>query len=135
MEKIWIHGENHNVTVNHHDLVKRFGMSVIITTFFLYYLNISEGNKTGVASRAGTTYLSEAPEFTSVFTEVRVTQSSVFNTVSLFVLFFNFSFGHFIGCPSNFCFKLSLRYLETFLSDKLTHEVLSNIPRREMNRH
>jgi hypothetical protein len=70
-----------------------------------YYLIISEGNKTGVTSRAETTHLSEAHESTSVFSEVRVTPSSVFNAVSLFV---PLRFGHLIGCPLNYGFKLSI---------------------------
>ena len=70
-----------------------------------YYLIISEGNKTGVTSRAETTHLSEAHESTSVFSEVRVTPSSVFNAVSLFV---PLRFGQLIGCPLNYGFKLSI---------------------------
>jgi hypothetical protein len=60
-------------------------------------MNISSDNTTGVTSGSGTTYPSEAPEFTPGFSGVRVTGSLVLYVcfVDRCLSFCTFSFGIF----------------------------------------
>ena len=63
----------------------------------------NKSDTTGATSGAGTAYHSGAPEFTSVFSGVRVGRSLVFCVMLcrlLFVILFFSSFSHCILCPS-----------------------------------
>jgi hypothetical protein len=72
----------------------------------------------GATSGEWTAYPSKAPEFTPVFSGVRVTRSLVLYVcfVDRYLSFCPFSFGHCVVCPSLiYEFWLSLWYLQTLL--------------------
>jgi hypothetical protein len=79
----------------------------------LYYFNITSWNVvfwctalTGATSGAGTAYTSGAPEFSPVFSGVRVTRSLVLCVC----------FGHCVVCSSSiYGFRLPIWYLQTLL--------------------
>ena len=77
-------------------------------------------NTTGVTSGAGIAYPSGAPEFTPVFSGVRVTRSLVLYIcfVDRCLSFYTFSFGHYVVCSSSiYGFWLHLWYLQTLLKE------------------
>ena len=71
-----------------------------------------------LVSQLGTAYPSGAPEFISVFSGVRVTQSLVLYVcfVNRCLSFCSFSFGHCVGCSSSiYRFWLRFWYLQALL--------------------
>jgi hypothetical protein len=72
-------------------------------------------NMVGVTCGAGTADYSRAPEFTPVYSGVRVARSLVFCFVDRCLSFWPFSFGHRIICPSIYGFPLPFCYLQTIL--------------------
>ena len=84
----------------------------VLSLFTTYYRVCST---TGATSGAGTAYPSGAPEFTPVFSGVRVTRSLVLYVcfVDRCLSFCSFSFGHGVVCSSIYGFWLPLWYLQT----------------------
>jgi len=75
-------------------------------------------NTTGVTSGVGNAYPCGAPEFTPVFSGVRVTRSLVLYVcfVDRCLSFCTFSIGHCVVCSSSiYGFRLPLWYLQTLL--------------------
>jgi hypothetical protein len=94
---------------------------MMATVKFSLWLQLYQKEPTGATSGGGTAYPSEAPEFTSGFSGVRVTRSLV-----LYVCFVDrcfsfciFSFGHCVVCSSIYGFWLPLWYLQTLLESYL----------------
>jgi len=83
---------------------------------------------TDVTSGAGTAYPSGAPEFTPIFSGVRVTRSLVLYVcfVDHCLSFCTFSLGHCVVCFSSiYGFWLPLWYLQIILVKKRTNSTLS----------
>ena len=87
----------------------------VLSSFMTYHPVCNWINTTGVTSGAGTTYPSGAPEFTPVFSGVRVTPSLVLNVcfVDRCLSLCTFSFGHCVVCSSIYGLWLLLWYLQT----------------------
>ena len=88
-----------------------------LSSFMTYNRLCNKSNTMGATCGAGTAYPSGAPEFTPVFSGVRVVQSLVFCEMLCRSLlsFCYFSFSHCIVCPSSiYSFWLPLWYLQTF---------------------
>jgi hypothetical protein len=90
----------------------------VLSSFTTYYRVCNYINTTGATSGTGTAYPSGAPEFTPVFSGVRVTRSLVFCVcfVDRCLSFCAFSFGHCVVCSSMYGFWLPLWYLQTLLA-------------------
>jgi hypothetical protein len=87
----------------------------VLSSFTTYCRVFGWINTTGATNGAGTAYPSEAPEFTPVFSGVRVTRSLVLYVcfVDRCLSFCTFSFGHCVVCSSIYGFWLPLWYLQT----------------------
>ena len=90
--------------IHHHDQVNRYGTSVsqmttiystwrkhvsVLSSYMAFHQVCNQSNTTGATSVVGTAHPSGAPEFTTVFSWVRVTQCLVLSVIfcrSLFVL-------------------------------------------------
>jgi hypothetical protein len=86
--------------------------------FLCYHRLCNKSNTTGVTSGAGTAYPSGAPEFTPVFSGIRVARSLVLCVVfgiTLFAILSFLIFGHCDVCPSIYGYRLPFWYLQTFL--------------------
>jgi hypothetical protein len=89
----------------------------VLSSFTTYYRICNQINTTGATNGAGTAYPFGAPEFTPVFSGVRVTRSLVLYVCfpDRCLSFCAFSFGHCVVCSSIYSFWLPLWYFQTLL--------------------